>query len=307
MLINTMTLIMKLKGTNMKLLNKLLTSTQEELFDDISSMETVKVGSNYLLFNYDEVIKPMLCVHLDTINTHRNKNELSLLDIVEKEGIISLHIDSNASCLGADDRAGVWIALQIMNNINNGVISKNSYSIGFFCDEEIGGIGSGACSKEMDLSCVSAYIGLDRRNTTIGQKEVATYGCDNKELLQICKAYGYIETSGSFTDASNLSNNSNIACINLSIGYNMEHTQREYLCYDDMKETYDFLMTIPFANVVYNYTPYVYDDYFDFKDDEEEGEVVCDFCSNHEKLFKIRIEGTMYYLCESCMSYENAS
>lgn len=214
---------------------------------------------------------PMLCVHTDTIK----RNEVFKL----KEQSMFKVVSAENSVLGADDRAGCWIASELMDY---------NFEVSFLiCDlEEVGGKGSYEASQddvvyEYIVDNVSSFIGLDRR----GARELALYGYESQDFMRDVVDYfvlgGYEEGIGSFTDASNLARVFNLCCLNLSIGYYNEHTYREYLNIDEMEQC--------FVNVLYNmpeclwtkqytvsldfdlyeyYGGYVDDDIEDFKDNE---------------------------------------
>ena len=189
--------------------------------DDMGMEMEWKYGS-YIVANVDVCNpKPMLCIHIDTINTHNSKRLPEAEDFNIVEGIIMLDTDSNLSCLGADDRAGMYAMLEVL--ADEGIADK--YCYGIFWDEEIGGVGSSQYIKDYKEyeEGVTCFIGLDRR----GNNELALYGSDNQELISIFTDRGYIEATGSFTDASNLAYTK--ACVNLSVGYENEHTPKECL------------------------------------------------------------------------------
>ena len=169
---------------------------------------------------------PLVCTHLDTINDTKY-TELIKFNI--KGDYISLAGDSSCHCLGGDDRCGVYIALELIKN-------RTPYGFGFFYDEEIGGVGSRIASPLINnLEGVTAFIGLDRR----GFDELALYGYDNSELVDLFERRGYFKAKGSFTDASNLASLSDkrLACINLSVGYYNEHTPKETINITAMNRT----------------------------------------------------------------------
>ena len=244
-------------------LSKLLLLTQEELHN-IVRREIVKVyskieeGSNYIV-GKSEGVKPMLCVHLDTINTlsgteaRLNIDHLAMVDEYTI-GLSSLGTKELA-CLGGDDRAGVYIALKVLMDPE----LREKYHIGFFKDEERGCIGSSNYLTEYRdyEEDVSAFIGLDRR----GHSEVATYGVDNEELISIFTSLGYTQSMGSVTDASELANK--VACVNLSVGYLREHTIQETQCIRTPDITLQTLRVIAdkLATKVYNVEGgYLYDE-----------------------------------------------
>lgn len=221
----------------------LLLNNQDELMDYIINFirksnkyhSVTDVNGGVLALPKGANKYPLICIHLDTINTHK-KAKLKPDDLIIDGDIISLNTKAKAVCLGGDDRAGVYIALQLIK-------AKKPFAFGFFRDEEAGCHGSSSLSSYINsLGNVTAFIGLDRR----GVDEVATYGYDNKELINIFESKGYIEAVGSVTDASNLSTLSDkgLACVNLSVGYYNEHTNKEILNTTAMNRTLKVLKNL---------------------------------------------------------------
>lgn len=214
----------------MKKLVELLLLSQEELLAYIDAiyapMYEKEVFEGGLVFKPKDVeMYPLMCTHLDTINTHR-KYKLTKEDIVLFDKDIKLDKASKASCLGGDDRCGVYIALELM-------AKGLPYAFGFFLDEEIGGKGSDNYSTIIDTTNITALVGLDRK----GSNDVALYGYDNSELTEIFVKQGYKVAMGTFTDASNLAGVCGLACVNLSIGYYNEHTPQEYIVFGEVEDT----------------------------------------------------------------------
>lgn len=259
----------------------------------------VKDGS-YLVMNHNpNDLKPMLCVHLDTVDTHTPNpkgKDFALpneaIDFDHESKIYSIKPGYNY-VLGADDRAGLWVVLRILADKD----LYDKYSYGFFFDEEIGGIGSSDYRKDYkDYEAgVSAFIGLDRR----GVDQVATYGSDNAELLQHFLDMGYKEASGSFTDASNLSHT--VACVNISVGYDNEHSSMETLNVHGMNGALATLQTL-YKNIsgkVYA----VEDNYYDIYNYHHKefmtapDPMLCDCCGIHAPLY----DDYGYQVCEECI------
>lgn len=220
-----------------KLLIETLSKSQKELFKDFMRINPKHLDQiwddKFIILKKDNKPKPLLCIHLDTINTHskcKDTNYDYKHIVVFDEGMM-LKPTTNLSCLGADDRAGVYIILKHYHQL----IEK--YHIGIFCDEEIGAKGSGSMRT---LEHVSCFIGLDRE----GSKQVATYGYDNSELLSKFTDLGFKEHMGSFTDASVLAGMFNKACCNLSVGYYYQHTANEYVLFDDISHTIELLLSV---------------------------------------------------------------
>ena len=212
-----------------------LTQSQDELFKGIVKylLHIDKVVNNkYIILKKDNKVKPMLCIHLETINTHSKCGDnLPETDIVNFGEGFMLKPITNYSCLGADDRAGVYMVLEHYEEL----IDK--YHIGIFCDEEIGGYGSYELTELTDVSC---FIGLDRE----GSMEVATYGYNNRELIDLFVSRGFKEMRGSFTDASVLAKLHNKPCVNLSVGYYNQHRDNEYVLFEDMEKTINHILSV---------------------------------------------------------------
>jgi hypothetical protein len=290
-------------------IEELLTMSQLELYNIIlkraKGLDIKHEYGKYIIINYTSNT-PLLCSHLDTVN-----KEVTLRhnDFISNEGTIRLSKLSKARCLGGDDRCGVYIMMRLIEDMKSDKIARDRYSFGFFFDEEIGGIGSTFYTKteHFKQSSYSCFIGLDRRNHIQGVPEVALYGFDNELLIDIFKEEGYVEAMGSFTDSSNLSSTCDIACINLSVGYNNEHTPNEYINISDMLHTYYVLRdsSLQFDDM-YDYveTNYMYEDWISYKKAENHiGEpLVCDYCGAHEQLYTVYdyCVGEEVVVCESC-------
>ena len=178
----------------------------------------------------------LVCVHIDTINDARNTKAPTEKDLYIRKNYIALLPNSECACLGGDDRCGVYIALKLMDR-------SVPLAFGFFMDEEIGGVGSSLCADTINGLSVTSFIGLDRK----GSDELALYGYDNQELICLFEAMGYNSDWGSFTDASNLARALGIACVNLSIGYQHEHTHNEFI---DFSATLNTLKTLSTGKII---------------------------------------------------------
>lgn len=277
----------------------LLLMTQEELFDYVCRFLKARdikyeVSKGNYIYIHDHawnVKRPLLTSHLDTINDSYNE----LPSICIKDNTIST---KNKAVLGGDDRAGVWIMLQLLDK---GVMD---YDYVFFCDEETGGKGSRIFVNTIGAKAIeeySCYISLDRR----GKKEVASYGYDNAELVKVFTDVGYKSVRGTFTDCVNLSSATDVACINLSVGYNNEHTSDEV---QDINVMYDVVARLSTMTIIdklsnkefkYEETYVRWDKYVDtFREP-----MLCDCCGEHLPLYDIDVSGNSYYLCEDCLKY----
>ena len=129
--------------------------------------------------------------------------------------------------LGADDRAGVFAILKILqSNLRPSVI--------FTTDEEKGGLGASKLGKiECPIKGLKYLIELDRR----GEDDCVFYDCDNAEFFQYIANFGFSLRWGTFSDISFLMSDWKVCGVNLSIGYENEHCSIETLNITHMKNT----------------------------------------------------------------------
>ena len=122
---------------------------------------------------------------------------------------------------GFDDRAGIYIILQcIESNLKPHII--------FTQGEEKGGLGAKALVDFFSFCPFDdcrALIELDRAN----EKDCVFYDCDNKDFEKWIHSFGFKTDWGTFTDISIIAPAWGLAAVNLSVGYNDEHTYAERL------------------------------------------------------------------------------
>lgn len=125
--------------------------------------------------------------------------------------------------LGADDRAGVFA---IINIVKSGLRPHIIFTTG----EEMGGLGAQVLTyiEPKPFAEMKYIIQLDRR----GKDDCIFYECDNVKFIEYIKSFGFHEEYGSFSDISELCPTWKIAGVNLSIGYENEHSLIEILYID---------------------------------------------------------------------------
>jgi len=248
---------------------QLLTTDSKTILDYIDSLGVQKISSSIENWNlYSSNIKetrPLIVAHIDTCN---GDILVTKKDLVVTDNTIKLSKKSKSFCLGGDDRNGIFIISQLMKTC------KDKFHFVIFDKEEVGMLGSLSFS-DVELSyhdtnnSFSCFIGLDRR----GSKDIVNYCNKNKDLEQIFYNAGFVPAIGSCSDVSNLARYTDIACVNLSVGFYKEHSNREYIKYEDMINTYLVLKNIKFENVIYEVDivrskpkkyNYDFDDNFDF-------------------------------------------
>ena len=123
--------------------------------------------------------------------------------------------------LGADDRAGVFAILQLID-------AGLRPSVLFTTGEEQMGVGANVLIRDYP-KCpyreIEYIIELDRQ----GEKDSVYYGCDNKRFERFINSKGFVTDEGTFSDISIIAPAWKIAAVNLSVGYLNEHCHIETL------------------------------------------------------------------------------
>ena len=125
--------------------------------------------------------------------------------------------------LGADDRAGVFLILKIIQLVKK----DKKPTIILTTDEEIGCIGSYQLSQDFkeppwDLKYI---IQLDRR----GQDDCVFYDDINEKFAEYVETFGFKTAWGSLSDISVICPTWGVSGVNLSVGYEDEHREIETL------------------------------------------------------------------------------
>ena len=211
---------------------------------------------------------PLICSHYDTVR----HTPLSGYNI--KEDIVT----SVEGALGGDDRCGVAIALSLMQA---GIPANYA----FFDEEECGAGGSGDFLIETPWIAKesSCYIGLDRR----GHEDAAVYNYRSNKLLDIVGGYGFKEVNGSMTDVSVIEEDFPKATVNLSVGFNHEHTSNETIRIDVVMNTLQAMEKIvdictgayfddleAFSSYKDSFGDYQYQDYLQYGGDRYEKDLL---------------------------------
>lgn len=286
-----------------------LSSKDYKLFRSIASMKQTTLKRtlvNILEKKYKTIIKTpeylyaigdipiALVAHMDTVFKTPPKH----IYYDESKGVIW-----SPEGLGADDRAGVFMILKILQ-------TGLRPTIIFTTDEEKGALGAEKMVKDSKepFSELNYIIQLDRRGTC----DCVFYDCANSEFIQYVEKFGFIENFGSFSDISEICPAWGIAGVNLSVGYEDEHTVSETFhvkpWFSTLAKVQKMLQEeyipkfiyIPDDKYWYRYgirTPYSYS-WFDYEDD-----YVCSGCGKHfseYEMIPVEIDGQEEYYCPDC-------
>ena len=217
--------------------------------------------------------------------------------------------------LGADDRAGVFIILQI---IRKGLRPH----IILTTDEEIGCVGASAVIEDYPnhpFKELNYLIQLDRR----GSNDCVFYDCDNRDFVKYIESFGFVETIGTFSDISIICPDWQVAGVNLSVGYRDEHSTSEILYIQSLKRTLNrtIKMLLDKKSKAYEFVPSAFYQYYSRYDKKFQSivpynndffyQVKCQGCGKvHSELDTLPIkllDGGTGFMCSDCISKDSVS
>lgn len=182
----------------------------------------------------------LLNAHLDTV-----------LEIEPNRTVLkNEHIwTSSQGILGADDRAGINVVLSSAKTLTKKQFNGTIKYI-FTVKEEIGLLGASAVHESFLWDVDMAFV-VDRKNTSdiVISNSYGTPFC-SKEHARSLERIAKLEEFGQWKSTPGGSSDTavwashGIQSVNLSAGYNFEHTEREQLNVEANYETYKFLMTL---------------------------------------------------------------
>ncbi len=193
--------------------------------------------------------------HIDTVdpavNPPGSRKKLVFDPALE---IISLdRMNTVGTCLGADDGAGVWMLLQMIEEgIPGGYI--------FHTGEERGGIGANATLKDHAalLGRYEVALAFDRpRNNEVITHQGGLRCCSDKFADALIKALnlGYEKsTKGTFTDTK-VYRRVIPECVNLGVGYQNQHGPDEFLDYSHLLALRDAIFTVQWESLPVDRNP----------------------------------------------------
>lgn len=172
----------------------------------------IKKGQTFIMAEGE--IPVCLIAHMDTVNIdfYNKVPDMSLYD--PEQDIF--HVVSGCTL---DDRLGIYSIIQI-------ILDGYKPSIIFTDLEETGGQGIEEFVTRY-TKCpfdINFIIELDRQ----GENDSVYYSCNNKKFQKYINSFGFKTAQGTFTDCLILGETWDIAAVNLSCGYLLEHTIYEY-------------------------------------------------------------------------------
>ena len=186
-----------------------------EMYLRIQKYEPI-VGDGFIYATGD--IPILLVAHMDTVH-------LSIPDEIYYDSFHNVMWSPQG--IGGDDRCGVFMILKLLEKFKPHVL--------FTEDEEKGCIGATKAANKILKPDVKFIIELDRR----GSDDCVFYDCENEKFQEYIESFGFKTEIGTYSDICILSDEWDIASVNLSSGYYNEHTRYEYIKLNDMEKTFE--------------------------------------------------------------------
>ncbi len=145
-----------------------------------------------------------------------------------------------SSCLGADDAAGIWLMMKMIEEKKEGLYI-------FHRGEEVGGVGSRyiADSTPELLEGIKYAVAFDRKGTnSIITDQFGRCCSDAFADSMILQMPGYKkDPNGVFTDTANYTE---IVpeCTNISVGYENQHSKKEFLDFDHLYKLKNLILNL---------------------------------------------------------------
>ena len=283
---------------------RVLSEKDYRLFERLVSLtekEMVRAMSQYLKDKYDKNviitkdyiiaigdIPIALVAHMDTVF----KTPVSDLYYDQRKGVLW-----SPEGLGADDRAGIFAIIKILQE---GLRPSIILTTG----EEEGGVGACAiCDKFPDcpIPNLKYMIQLDRRGTN----DCVFYDCYCPEFVDYVESFGFCERWGSFTDISFLMPEWQIVGVNLSVGYEDEHSHTEIL---NINPLFDTIRKVNKMLCEKDIPDFVYDEMVAAGSAWWRQSIFGQHCSKCKKLHSeyelfpvMGIDGKVKYYCPDCI------
>lgn len=249
-------------------------STEEafirEVIDVIPNMNKDEFGNRFVVVGKRPPTTMFSC-HTDTVHMTGGMQSVVI------DPIAGHLFNPNKDVLGADDGAGIWLMLKMIDSGVDGLYV-------FHREEECGGGGSTYFAKHHTklLESVQRCIAFDRK----GQTSVVTHqysgrSCSDTFAFALADELGAsIDTgfspdpTGTFTDSANYVHIIP-ECTNVSVGYENAHTAREYLDFIYLEQLLTAVLNVNWSELPTERTPSLFtwddsdiDDAWDWGDED---------------------------------------
>lgn len=185
--------------------------------------------------------RPYIVSHLDTVHAWAENFKIYKQTENKNRLILSARNGDKSVGIGGDDKCGVFIALECLRKYEN-------ICAAFFVGEESGCLGSGDVKLSF-FNDANFVLQFDR----YGASDLITSAsgvklCSESFIMAINAVmhnYGFKEAKGLMTDVLELKERGlNVSCVNVSCGYYLHHTEREYIDVNELNNALLFCFAV---------------------------------------------------------------
>ena len=210
--------------------------------DSLPGMQKDKVGNRYLTIGESPSV--LWSAHTDTVHYFDTPIFQTLWYSFGVLGVV------DDDCLGADNGAGVWMLLQLMERKVPGLYV-------FHRNEERGADGSKYFAQQSLVSGIKMAIAFDRRNTNSIITHQGTRTCSDafaNSLKDQLNMGHTLDPTGSFTDTKSYAHRVP-ECTNISVGFLAEHGPSETLDVAYLFRLRDSMLAVDTSKLVISRDP----------------------------------------------------
>lgn len=253
----------------------LMMDTEELVQHLMITLDVDTCGKDFIFVKGDKGTPFTIVAHVDTLPRKR-------VELIQRGNIIT----NRHGLLGADDRAGVYAALQIYKQ------AAIKPHLLFTDKEESGGLGAKEVVKYLHKpEGTRLLIELDRQSCN----EYVTYQPQKEQVHNYIKKFGFVEGWGSYSDIADIAPAWQCASVNLSVGYYDQHSKDERLHIDETQLTINRVLQMIQDPITKDYPPTPPRFY------NKKGSLsTCDFCFK-ETVHLFKVEG--HRLCSDCKNW----
>ena len=223
----------RLNEKDLALMERLMLNKQEQTRKFLITTLKKYYSRDELIYTHDYIIGkgniPIgVAAHMDTVWETSVNHEV----FYDERKNVMLNLNGG----GYDDKVGIFMILKILE-------SGLKPHVIFCANEEVGSLGAQQLVEDYPtcpFDDCRFIIMLDRR----GLVDCVFYDCENDEFVDYIEKFGFKEAYGSFTDICTLCPVWKMAGVNLSVGYDNEHTANEKLYVAPMYATLDKVKNI---------------------------------------------------------------
>lgn len=174
--------------------------------------------------------RPLLNAHMDTVQGPDDAKLQKFAKIYNNQFLKGYGV------IGADDKCGIYIILQLLKN--------NEFNFLFTVQEEVGCVGARYFVQTNDFSYIPYGLTFDRYGPSDILCTENDYGTPEFEeaLATVGREFGYKPARGILSDADEISDQ--ISTCNLSVGYYGHHTKQEFVDLYELENAVNFTQSI---------------------------------------------------------------